>query len=144
MEPRNAFQNIYHRQFWSPIHKVLGPYSDDKLFSKYYHYCHIVYIKCFIIIHLHTELYHYRKNQKKNWMDAKINHTCFWTQSERKCPILGLIEVFSKYWKLWLLSCPSSLKIWINIAKNIASSNLLLVSVYTYKIKLVKSWILQS
>ena len=65
MEPRDAFQNIYHSEFWSPIDKVLGPNSANKIFSKYYHYCNFVYIKCVIIMHLHTELYHYGKNQKK-------------------------------------------------------------------------------
>ena len=62
MEPRDAFQNIYHRQFWSLINKVLGPNSGNKIFSNYYHYCHFVHIKCAIIMHLYTELYHYRKN----------------------------------------------------------------------------------
>ena len=73
MEPRDTFQNFYHRQFSSLTNKVLGPNLGNKIFSKYYHYCHFVYIKCAIIVHLNTELYHNRKNQKKNWMDAKIN-----------------------------------------------------------------------
>ena len=68
MELRDAFQNICHHQFCTLINKVLGPNSGNKLtnFSKYYHYCHFVYIKCAIIIYLRTEPYHYRKTQKKN------------------------------------------------------------------------------
>ena len=73
--------------------------------------------------------------KKIEWMPSSI-HTRSWTQFEIKRSILGPIEVFSKYWKLWLLSCPSSLKILINIANNIASLNLVVVTVYTHKIKL--------
>ena len=145
MEPRDAFQNIYYRQFWWLINKVLRPNSGNKIFSKYYHYCHFVYIKCAIIMPLYTELYHYKKIRKKiEWVPRSI-HTRFWTQSEIKGHILGPIEVFSKYWKLWLAFVLSIIAQNLNyIANNIASSNLLLVTVYTHKIKLVKRWILQS
>ena len=44
--------------FWVPARVI-------KTFSKYYHFCHFVYIKCAIIMHLNTELYHHRKNRKK-------------------------------------------------------------------------------
>ena len=62
MEPRDAFQNIYYRQFWWLINKVLRPNSGNEIFSKCYHYCHFVYIKSAIIMPLYTEIYHYRKN----------------------------------------------------------------------------------
>ena len=71
-------------------------------------------------------------------------HTRSWTQFEIKHSILELMEVFSKYLKFWLSSYPSSLKILINIANNIASLNIVLVTVYTHKIKLVKTSILLS
>ena len=75
MEPRDAFQNIYHCQFWSPVNKVLGPNSGNKIFKSIIAivtlFTYGVLSSC-IYIQNSTIIEKIRKKKKK-WMDTKIN-----------------------------------------------------------------------